>query len=128
MWNFLVLQKSCRDHTESFCIPLTQFPPILTASYISTAHFSKPVSQHSFQFSSVAQLCSTLCDPMDCSMPGFPVHHQFLELAQTHVCRVGSAIQPSHPLSSPSSPAFNPTLVITLAELPTLHGFHLFFQ
>ena len=58
------------------------------------------------QFSSVAQSCSTLCDPMDCSMPGFPVHHQLLELAQTHVHLVGDAIQPSHPLS-PSSPAFN---------------------
>ena len=59
------------------------------------------------QFSSVAQSCSTLCDPMDCSMLGFPVHHQLLELAQTHVHRVGDAIQPSHPLLSPSPPAFN---------------------
>ena len=60
----------------------------------------------SVQFSSIAQSCPTLCDPMDCSMPGFPVHHQLLELAQTHVHQVGDAIQPSHPLSSPS-PAFN---------------------
>ena len=51
-------------------------------------------------FSSVAQLCLTLCDPMDCSTPGFPVHHQLPELAHTHVHRVGDAIQPSHPLSS----------------------------
>ena len=58
------------------------------------------------QFSS-AQLCSTLCDSMDCSMPGFPVHHQLPEPAQTHVHRVGDAIQPSHPLSSPFPPAFN---------------------
>ena len=57
-------------------------------------------------FSSMAQSCLTLCDPMDCSMPGFPVYHQLLELAQTHVHRVGDAIQPSHPLSSPSPPAF----------------------
>ena len=49
----------------------------------------------------------TLCDPMDCSMPGFPVLHQLPELAQTHVCRVSDVIQPSHPLSSPSPPAFN---------------------
>ena len=49
--------------------------------------------------SSVAQSCPTLCDPMDCSTPGFPVHHQLLELAQTHVHQVGDAIQPSHPLS-----------------------------
>ena len=55
----------------------------------------------SVQFSSVAQSCPTLCNPMDCSMPGFPVHHQLLELAQTHVHRVSNAIQPSHSLSSP---------------------------
>ena len=59
------------------------------------------------QFSSVVQSCPTLCDPVGCSMPGFPVHHQVLELAQTHVHRVGNAIQPSHPLPSPSLPAFN---------------------
>ena len=58
------------------------------------------------QFSSVAQSCPTLCNPMGCSTPGFPVHHQYLELVQTHVHRVSDAIQPSHPLSSPS-PAFN---------------------
>ena len=57
-----------------------------------------------YQFSSVAQSCPTLCDPMDCSTPGFPVHHQLPELAQTHVHRVSDAIQPSHPLSSPSPP------------------------
>ena len=57
--------------------------------------------------SSATQSCPTLCDPMDCSMPGFPVHHQLPGLAQTHVDRVGDAIQPAHPLSSPSSPAFN---------------------
>ena len=50
------------------------------------------------QFSSVAKSCPTLCDPMDCSTPGFPVLHQLLELAQTHVHRVGDAIQPSHPV------------------------------
>ena len=56
---------------------------------------------------SVIQLCLTLCDPMDWSTPGFPVHHQLLDLAQTHVHWVGDAIQPSHPLSSPSPPTFN---------------------
>ena len=60
-----------------------------------------------FQFSSVARSYLTLCDPVDCSMPGLPVHHQLLKLAQTHVHQVGDAIQPSHPLSSPSPPAFN---------------------
>jgi len=56
------------------------------------------------QFSSVAQLCLTLCDRMDCSMPGLPVHHQLLEFTQTHVHWVGDAIYPSHPLSSSSPP------------------------
>ena len=55
----------------------------------------------------MAQLCLTLCDPMDCSMPGFPFHHQLPEFAQTHVHWVSDAIQPSHPLSSPSPSAFN---------------------
>ena len=63
-------------------------------------------SGSSVQFSSVTQSCLTLCDPMDCSMPGFPGHHQLPEFTQTHVHRVGDAIQPSHPLSSPS-PTFN---------------------
>ena len=60
-----------------------------------------------YLFSSVAQSCLTLCDPMDCSMPGFPVRHQLPELAQTHVHQAGDAIQPSHLLSSPSPPSFN---------------------
>ena len=60
-----------------------------------------------FQFSSVTQSCLPLCDPMDCSMPGFPIHHQLPASTQTHVHRVGDAIQPSHPLSSPSPPAPN---------------------
>ena len=62
-----------------------------------------------YQFSSVAQACPTLCDPMDCSTTGLPVHHQLVDLAQTHVHQVGDAIQPSHPLSSPSPPAPNPS-------------------
>ena len=61
----------------------------------------------SVQFSPVAQSCLTLCDPMNRSMPGLPVHHQLLEFTQSHVHRVSDAIQPSHPLSSPSPPAFN---------------------
>ena len=59
------------------------------------------------QFSSVTQSCPTLCDPMDCSTPGLPVHHQLPEFTQTHVYGVGDAIQLSHPLSSPSPPTFN---------------------
>ena len=65
--------------------------------------------QCSVQFSSVAQSCLTLCDPMNCSTPGLPVHHQLLEFTQTHIHRVSDAIQPSYPLSSPSPPAPNPS-------------------
>ena len=61
------------------------------------------------QLSSVTQSCLTLCDPMDCSMPGLPVHHQFPEFTQAHVHWVSDAIQKSHPLSAPSPPAFNPS-------------------
>ena len=59
------------------------------------------------QFSSVTQLCLPLCNPMDCNTPGLPVHHQLQEFTQTHVHWAGDAIQPSHPLSCPSPPAFN---------------------
>ena len=70
----------------------------------------------SVQFSSVAQLCLTLCDPMNCSMPGLPVHHQLLEFTQTHVHRVSGAIQPSHPLLYPSPPAPNPSQHQSLSQ------------
>ena len=59
------------------------------------------------RLSSATQLCPTFCDPMDCSTPGLPVHHQLPEFTQTHVHLVGDAIQPSYPLSSPSPPTFN---------------------
>ena len=65
------------------------------------------ICRYSVQFSSVAQSCLTLCDPMNRSTPGLPVHHQLLEFTQTHVHRVGDAIQPSHPPSSPFPPALN---------------------
>ena len=63
----------------------------------------------SVQFSSVAQSCPILCDPMNHSTPDLPVHHQLPEFTQTHVHRVGDAIQPSHPLSSPSPPVPTPS-------------------
>ena len=63
----------------------------------------------SVQFSSVSQSCPTLCDPVNYSTPGLPVHHQLPEFTQTHVHRVSDAIQPSHPLSSPSPPSPNPS-------------------
>ena len=65
------------------------------------------VTPSCFWCCSVAKSCPALCNPMDCSTPGFPVHHQLLELTQIHVCRICDAVQPSHPLSSPSPPAFN---------------------
>ena len=70
---------------------------------------STPRSIRSDQIRSVAQSCPTLCDPMNRSTPGLPVHHQLLEFTQTHVHPVSDAIQPSHPLSSPSPPAPNPS-------------------
>ena len=66
-----------------------------------------PLDSSIIQFSSVAQSCPTLCHPMNCSTPGLPVHQQLPEFTQTHVHQVGDAIQPSHPLLSPSSPALN---------------------
>ena len=75
----------------------------------------------SVQFSSVAQSCPTLCSPMNCSTSGLPVHHQLPEFTQTHAHRVGDAIQPSHPLSSPSSPAPNPPSIRVFSNKSTLH-------
>ena len=73
-------------------------------------HFPSQEEQFSsFQFSSVAQLCPTICDPINRRTPGLPVHHQFPEFTQTHSYQVGDAIQPSHPLSSPSPPAPDPS-------------------
>ena len=73
------------------------------------------------QFSSPAQSCLTLCNPMNCSRPGLPVHHQLLEFTQTHVHRVSDVIQPSHPLSSPSPPAPNPSQHEVFSNESTLH-------
>ena len=71
----------------------------------------------SVQVSSFAQSCPTLCDPMDCSMPGVPVHHQFQEFTQTHVHWVDDAIQPSHPLLTPSlKPSIFPSIKVFSSE------------
>ena len=78
-----------------------------------SAYMCRDISTHIciyiYQFSSVTQSCPTLCDSMNCSMPGLPVHHQLPEFTQTHVHRVGNAIQPYHPLLSPSPPAPKPS-------------------
>ena len=76
----------------------------MTSKWFILPCLASGIKEIAAQFSSVTQSC---CDRMDCSTPGFPVHHQLPELAQTHVHRVSDAIQPSHPLSSPSPPAFN---------------------
>ena len=85
--------------------------PTLQEDSLQTEPPGKPrnTGEGSVQFTSVTQLCPTLCDPMNRSTPGLPVHHQLPEFTQTHVHRVSEAIQPSHPLSSPSSPDPNPS-------------------
>ena len=108
-WNtnqgiFTFVRNQLREYRAKF----------LSADYIEwKKKGSKAIYQivkwNKIQFSSVAQPCLTLCDPMNRSMPGLPVHHQLPEFTQTHVHRVSDAIQPSHPLSSPSSPAPNPS-------------------
>ena len=92
--------KTLSDSTWHFCVPFT------------FKKYQKIYCVYSLviliiQFSSVAQSCLTLCNPMDCSMPGLHVHHQHPELAQTHVHWVGDAFQPFNPLLSPSLPALN---------------------
>ena len=92
-------------NTQPWCTPF----PILNQSSVPCLVLLL-FDQHtgfSVQFSSVTHSCPTLCDPMDCSMPDFPVYHQLPELTQTHVHWVGDAIQPSHPLLSLSPPALN---------------------
>ena len=79
---------------------------LLSIKYCSIYYVPDSVS---VQFSSVTQSCLTLCDPMNCSTPGLPVHHQLPEFTQTHIHRVSDAIQPSHPLSSASPLAPNPS-------------------
>ena len=86
----------------------TQSSHLLSSFCPSIRNFSNESAVH-IQFSSVTQSCLTVCDPMNHSTPGLPVHHQLPELTQTHVYQVSDAIQPSHPLSSPSSPALNPS-------------------
>ena len=95
---FLDLQESLRERER------TSDAKMWCVRDVSNQYYRNVISG---QFSSVAQLCLTLCNPIDCGTPGPPVHHQLPEFTQTHVHRVSDAIQPSHPLSSPSAPAFN---------------------
>ena len=133
LFQHLFLQKHPATHTVMVWWPPSQNFPLMLATYLTSQYWKvhKLIHEgrfgylaaglspglpncsqilyhlsHSVQFSSVAQLCPTLFDPMDCSMPGFPVHHQLPKLTQTHVYWVGGAFQLPHPLLSPSIPAF----------------------
>jgi len=95
-----------------FCAFVSIVLSVSSLTLTSLCHYSSDMFSSfktSVQFSSVAQSCPTLCNPMNRSMPGLPVHHQLPKSSQTHVYRVSDAIQPSHPLLSPSSPAPNPS-------------------
>ena len=96
----VTLQEECWTQLTATC----RSPLCVQGCHIGSR---KSALMELFQFSSVTQSCLTLCDPMDCSTPGFPVHHQLPEFTHTHVHWVTDAIQPSHPLLSPSPPALN---------------------
>ena len=90
--------------------PVSLMSPALASGFFTTSTTWEPLEGiYMYQFSSVAQSSPTVCDPINCSTPGLPVHHQLSEFTQTHAHRVSDAIQPSHPLSSPSPPAPNPS-------------------
>ena len=89
--------------------PMSLTSPALIGGFFTIHSTWEALNWLSVQFSSVTQSCPTLCDPMNHSTPGLPVHHELPEFTQTHVHRVCDAIQPSHPLSSPSPPAPNPS-------------------
>ena len=97
LWGHCSFLLGLGAHRFCSCVPRVCFPILCKFWWLSV------------QFSSVTQSCPTLCNPMNRSMPGLPIHHQLLEFTQTHVHRVGDAIQPSHPLLSPSPPAPNPS-------------------
>ena len=99
---------SCSNNSQLLS-PLLQLANGLVASGISFKTLWNNCQYQSVQFSSVTQSWPTICDPMNHCLPGLPVHHHLLELTQTHVHWVHDAIQPSHPLLSPSPPATNPT-------------------
>ena len=103
------LHNSGRTSLLSFSRLWVTHPASMGFYFIMIAPLLPSCGSLDAQFSSVAQSCPSLCDPMDCSMPGFLVHHQLLKPAQTHVHQVSDAIQPSPPPSSPSPPAFNPS-------------------
>ena len=118
LWQFLKRKECVRigvDHwsrrldSGSFSITC-RMPDSLFRCYLAAWSMACRIAKGAVgarELRSVARSCPNLCNPMDCSAPGLPVHHQLLELIQTHVYRVSDAIHPLHPLSSSSSPAFN---------------------
>ena len=124
LWPVHSLGKTVSLFSALFSTPRPNLPLTPGSSWFPTFAFQSPIMKRtsflgvsskrscrfsSVQFSSVAQSCPTLCDPMNCSMPGLPVHHQLPEFTQTHIHQVCDAILTSHPLSSPSLPAPNPS-------------------
>ena len=107
------LEKEMATHSNTLAwkIPWTEEPGGLqsTGSQRVGHDWATSLYTLTYQFSSVTQSCLTLCDPMNCSTPGLPVHHHLPEFTQTHIHLVSDAIQPAHPLSSPSPPAPNPS-------------------
>ena len=114
--NFSLLDPWLPSPSTPLCYKIYNFTQLSENEYIVKEKWAgMPVAtlqclDHGYlQSSSVAQSCLTLCDPINLSTPGLPVHHQLLEFTQTHIHRVSDAIQPSHPLSSSSPPAPNPS-------------------
>ena len=101
-----MLSHSPKENMQSLTLFILRWCSFLWVT-LSLWYLLSYILKYQVQFSSVAQLCPTLCNPMGYSMPGYPVHHQLPKLAQTHVHQVDDAIQPSYPLSSPSPPTFN---------------------
>ena len=104
-------QPKVKHHMSAYLFKTLEELVLALKRFTTCLKTNKQTKTHStlyyFQFSSVSQSCPTLCNPMDYSTSGFPVYHQLLEFTQTHGHWVGDAIQPSHPVSSPSPPTFN---------------------
>ena len=119
VYHYSIVQNSLTAGKMSLCFTYSSFPSLLASSFPNCWQTLVLVLSPSIQFSSVAQSCLTLW-PMNCSTPGLPVHHQLPKFTQTHVLRVGDAIQPSHPLSSSYPPAPNPSQHQSLSNESTL--------
>ena len=103
----LYLEKLWRHRLNNTTVSVNSNNKVREKNFTMKKKWRKKVYNENMPGCSVTRMCLILCDPMDCSTPDFPVHHQLPELAQTHVHQVSDAIQPSHPLSSPSPPTFN---------------------